>query len=275
MEGFEERTAVVAGARVRGLVGGPPGGERVVLVHGLGGGALNWALVAPELARTRRVLVVELPGHGRSDPLPEVPSLAPYAEAALGLAESEGLLPADVVGHSLGGLVAVRAAVLRPEAVRRLVLVSAAGISSTTPRAQRVLALVGRTQPARRLSPYWRAIGVHAALRRLAFGRWFAADPLALRLEAVEAVLSEVRLHTDTLSANRALTRDDPRRDLHLVRCPALVLWGAEDNQLPLEDAFDFARRLRAPLRVIAGCGHLPIVERPDACVDAIERFLA
>ena len=75
-------------------------------------------------------------------------------------------------------------------------------------------------------------------------------------------------------SAWRALTQDDPRADLHRVRAPALVLWGAHDNQLPLEDAFELARRLHAPVRVIAECGHLLIVERPDACLDAIETWL-
>jgi pimeloyl-ACP methyl ester carboxylesterase len=58
------------------------------------------------------------------------------------------------------------------------------------------------------------------------------------------------------------------------VRCPVLVLWGAEDVQLPLDDAFEYARRLRAPLRVIPGCGHLLIGERPDACAHAIDDFL-
>ena len=54
-----------------------------------------------------------------------------------------------------------------------------------------------------------------------------------------------------------------------------LVLWGARDNQLPVDDAFDYARRLRAQLRVIADCGHLLIVERPAACADAITGFLS
>jgi pimeloyl-ACP methyl ester carboxylesterase len=54
-----------------------------------------------------------------------------------------------------------------------------------------------------------------------------------------------------------------------------LVLWGAEDHQLPLDDAFEYARRLRAPLRTIAGCGHLLIGERPEPCAHAIESFLS
>ncbi len=58
------------------------------------------------------------------------------------------------------------------------------------------------------------------------------------------------------------------------MRCPCLVLWGARDAMVPVADGFEYARRLRAPLRVIASCGHLLIAERPDACLDAIESFL-
>jgi pimeloyl-ACP methyl ester carboxylesterase len=49
------------------------------------------------------------------------------------------------------------------------------------------------------------------------------------------------------------------------------VLWGARDGQLPLDDAFEYARRLGAPIRLVADCGHLLIAERPDAVLDAIE----
>ena len=76
-------------------------------------------------------------------------------------------------------------------------------------------------------------------------------------------------------SAWRALIRDDPRSDLHLVKSPALLLWGSSDTQLPFDDAVDYARRLRAPLRVVADCGHLLVLERPDACLDAISGFLS
>ena len=59
------------------------------------------------------------------------------------------------------------------------------------------------------------------------------------------------------------MVADDPRRDLRALACPPLVLWGARDAQLPLDDAFEYARRLRAKLRLVADCGHLVIVERP------------
>lgn len=274
LQGFDERRAVVKGRTVRYLVAGPQDGRRLVLVHGLAGAASNWALVAPALAATRRVVIVDLPGHGGSEPLPAAPSLEPYAERVARVAEIEGFETADYVGHSFGGLVALRCAIREPERVSAVVLAAAAGIGSSTRVAERALALVGFLQPGRRVSPYWRVVARSATLKRALFTHWFAADPAALSEAAVEAALRDVNLHADTDTAWRALTRDDPRRDLHLVRCPCLVLWGANDNQLPLDDAFDYARRLRAPLRVVADCGHLLILERPEACLDAIESFL-
>ena len=66
------------------------------------------------------------------------------------------------------------------------------------------------------------------------------------------------------MSSGRAgACRDDPRAYLDRVRCPALVVWGARDRLTPLEDGFEFARRLRAPLRVLPATGHLVVGECP------------
>src|SRR5215208_1568976 len=100
-DGFEELSSEFRGTLLQALVGGPPDAPPIVLLHGLGGSRSNWAFVAPELARTRRVLVVDLPGHGRSTALPAAPGLAPYADRVAKLLEDEGHAPADVVGHSL------------------------------------------------------------------------------------------------------------------------------------------------------------------------------
>ena len=90
-----------------------------------------------------------------------------------------------------------------------------------------------------------------------------------------EAFLVGPAEHTDTRPAGRALLASDPRPELDRVACPCLCLWGASDNWVPLEDGMEYARRLRAPLRTIAGCGHLLIGERPDACLAAIREFAA
>jgi pimeloyl-ACP methyl ester carboxylesterase len=271
--GFEERFIDARGCRLRYLVAGE--GDPLVLVHGLGGAAANWLALAPLLLPGRRLIVPELPGHGGSSPLPAAPSLSPYADRLGLLLEHERATPAAVVGHSLGGAVALRLALRRPEAVSALVLAAAAGISSATRSARYALTITGILKPGRKIAPHRRRVARSDLLKRLVFGRWGASDPAALPPELVEAFLAGPARHTDTVSAAKALVRDDVRTELEHIRCRVLVLWGARDNQLPIDDGFDYARRLRAPLRAIADCGHLLIAERPAACADAIEGFLS
>ena len=273
--GFEERSAEVKGCRVRYFVGGSGPGSPIVLVHGLGGAAANWVDLAPLLALRRRVLVPDLPGHGGSNPLPAVPTLAVFADRVAAVAERERLLPAVVVGHSLGAVVALRLALRRPQAVDALVLAGAAGISSATRRAKYGLRILGIIGPRRLVAPWADSVADSPLLRQLVFGHWGAADTLSMSRAAVDGFLEGTRLTSDSESAARALVVDDVRPDLGTLDCRTLVLWGARDNQLPVGDAFDFARRLRADVRVIADCGHLLIGERPDLCADAIETFLA
>ncbi|HEY6836942.1 MAG TPA: alpha/beta fold hydrolase [Gaiellaceae bacterium] len=269
LPGFEERFAEVRGCRLRYLVAGE--GETLVLVHGLGGAAANWLALAPLLLPGRRLILPELPGHGGSTPLPAAPSLNAYADRIGALLDG----PAALVGHSLGGAITLRLAIRRPELVNGLVLAGAAGISSGTRQARYALTMTGLIKPGKRIAPYRRRVARSPGLKTLVFGRWGASDPPALSAHVAEAFLSGPARHTDTVSAAKALVRDDPRSDLDRVRCPVLLLWGARDHQLPIDDAFDYARRLRAPLRTIADCGHLLIGERPEACADAIESFLA
>ena len=266
---FEER-------RLDGLryfVGGS--GPPIVLVHGLGGMASNWRLVAPELAGERRVIVPELPGHGGSAPLEEAQNIDPYADAVLAVADAEDAVPAPWVGHSLGGLVGLRAAVRRPDAITGLVLAAGAGISSATRIGEATVTLLGVVQPGRLIGRRARSVSRSELGRKLAFGWWGVADPAGFDPEMAEAFLLGPPQHTDTVSAGRALVASDPRSDLDRVGCPCLCLWGARDNWVPLKDGMEYARRLRAPLRTIADCGHLLIGERPDAVVSAVRDFVA
>lgn len=273
LSGFEERYLDARGCRLRYLVAGR--GEPLLLVHGLGGAASNWLALAPLLLPGRQLLVPELPGHGGSEPLPAAASLNAYADRLGLVVDHAQVAGTPVVGHSLGGAIALRLAIRRPDLVESLVLAGAAGITSASRRSRYALTVTGLLKPGRRIAPHRRRVARSALLRTLVFGRWGAADPQALPPDVVDGFLAGPARHTDTFSAARALMRDDPRADLDRVRCPALVLWGARDNQLPVADAFDYARRLRAPVRLIADCGHLLIGERPDACADAIESFLA
>jgi magnesium chelatase accessory protein len=270
--GFEERYAAVGGARLHYVVGGE--GPPLALVHGLGGAASNWVELAPLLAPRFRLLIPDLAGHGRSSPIPAAPSLDPFAEGVAALLEREGMLPAAVVGHSLGAAVALRLAVRRPKTVRALVLAAPAGITSSTNRFANAITMMVIVRPGRAVAPFRRFVAAYPPLRYPAFWGWQVADPAAMSARAVEGFLAGPGLHQDIASAGHALMHHDPRQELDRVRCPVLLLWGARDMLVPLADGFEFARRLRAPIRVIADCAHLLIGERPEACADAIRGFL-
>ena len=272
LRGLEERTAEIKDVRMRYYVGGE--GPPLVLVHGLAGSASNWDEVAELLLGRFRLLVPDLPGHGASAAFPAVATLDPFAERLASLAKLEGMGRAAIAGHSMGGVIGLRLAVNHPELVSALVLTASAGIRSSTREAERYLAAAALLRPTRRYSRHRRAIARSHLLRMLVFGYFGASDPPAMSDRAVDNFLVGLGLHTDTASARRALVRDDPRLDLEHVSCPVFLLWGARDNQITVDDAFEYARRLRVPLRLIPDCGHLLIGERPDVCARAISDYL-
>lgn len=245
-----------------------------MLVHGLGGAAGNWRLIAPDLARDHHVIALDLPGHGSSTALPAAPNLDPFAETVLAVLAAERAQPAAWIGHSLGGVIGLRAAVRRPDALRAIVLAGGAGISSATRIAKATVAMIGVVQPGKAIAPQRRRIARSSLGRMLAFGRWGVADPAGFDPDMAEAFLEGPARHTDTASAGKALVATDARTDLDRVTCPCLCLWGTDDNWVPFSDGIEYARRLRAPLRAIAGCGHLLIGERPDAVLRAVREFL-
>jgi pimeloyl-ACP methyl ester carboxylesterase len=273
LPGFEDRELEWRGTPLRYAVGGE-GALSLVLVHGLGGTVENWRALAPPLAERHRVLVPDLPGHGRSAPLPEAHDVDALAEAVVALADAEEMRGAVWIGHSLGGVVALRVAALRPDTARGLVLAAAAGIGSASRAAEITLTVLGVARPGRLIAPHRRAWSRSRLGRRAVFGWWGAADPDALGPELAEAFLVGPAHHADMRQAGRALLASDPRTELDRVTCPCLCLWGASDHWVRIEDGMEYARRLRAPLRAIAGCGHLLIGERPDACLAAIGEFV-
>jgi pyruvate dehydrogenase E2 component (dihydrolipoamide acetyltransferase) len=229
--------------------------------------------MAPPLAERRRVIAVDLPGHGGSSPLPPASNLEAFADRLHLMLEQERAMPAAVVGHSFGGGLSAVLAARQPRAVSALVLVAASGVREEVRLERTMIAAAGFVRPGRLAAPWQDAIVRYERLRRAVFGGWGAFDAAALSAEAVQGLLGPQLLHTDTRSAGRALIAGPPP-ELDRIRCPTLVLWGARDRLCPLDDGYAYARRLGAPLRAVAGAGHLVIVERPDALLDAIESFL-
>ena len=250
-------------------------GDVVLLVHGLGGSAENWVEVVPELVRRHRVIAIDLPGHAGSAALARGATMDDFAAATAAVLEAEGVGSAVVAGHSLGGLVALRLARTRPDLVRGLLLVAPAGIATTSRVVEALVVAAAAIRPGRVVARFRHRWADRVWYRRAVFRPWFVSDPVALTPRATHGLLSAQARHTDTKVAGRAMIADDPRQDLPDIGCPVVVLWGARDAQLPLGDAFEYARRLRAELRLVADCGHLVIVERPHAVIDALAELAA
>jgi len=272
LPGFRPHFAEIDGVRTRYFLGGE--GSPLTIVHGLGGAAINFTKLAPILARRRRVLIPDLPGHGLSEPLEHVEGIATYSRHVHKVAELEGMLPGALLGYSMGGVVALRLAVEEPEDVTALALIAPAGIVSTTRRAEIWLAVTAAIRPAQVMTRFRGTFARRPRLRWLPFGLWGAADPEALEPDAVIGFLEGPSQHTDVQSAARDLLGDDPRPDLDCVRCPVFLVWGARDRLVPLKDGFEYARRLRAPIRVLPAAGHLVVGELAGPCADVLEGFL-
>jgi pimeloyl-ACP methyl ester carboxylesterase len=269
--GLEPFGVELATGSMRSFEGGT--GETVVLLHGLGGSAANWVEVVDRLVPRHRVLVLDLPGHGGSDPLPRGAGIDDYADAAAGAIERRADGPALVVGHSFGGQVALRLAVRHRPLVRALVLVVSSGVATLPRRTALGGQLTTALRPGRCLVPLARRYAGRTWFRTLAFRPFLVADAAAFPSRAALGFFAELREHRDVRGAFRALVADT-EGDAFALHCPALVLWGAEDGVVPVEHGLRLARLLGAPLRVVADCGHLVIGERPDAVVDAVRSLL-
>jgi pimeloyl-ACP methyl ester carboxylesterase len=257
-------------------------GDPVVLVHGLGNSSLAWRRVIPGLARRHHVVVPDLPGFGHSSPIQSDDLLDAFSGFVAELAErTGGGVPATIVGNSIGGAIALRVALTRPELVARLVLVDPAGVGQGVPSWWRLVRFEGavRALSAVPLTVMPRpAIEwvIATAYRHMAFARPQRVSDRTVRLFA-QQLNSRERIHRFLRNAHAivdAFERDVQRLERPLP-VPVLAVWGREDRLVPLRDALALLQRIgELEVRILDGCGHSPQLEQPAAFLDAVLPFL-
>jgi pimeloyl-ACP methyl ester carboxylesterase len=244
---------------------GPP----VVILHGLLGSARNWTSTAKALAVAHRVFALDLRNHGRS-PWADTMSFDEMAGDVAALIERQGLSAAGVIGHSLGGKVAIRLALIRPEMVSRLIVVDVAPVSY-----------------AHSFGPFVEAmqkVDLAAVTRRADADLQLAAaiDDATIRNFLLQNLVKTDagfvwRVNLDALAANMPELVGFPTPgEGATYRGPALFIAGARSPYLKAEHRPLIARLLpRAEHVVIAGAGHWVHAERPTEFLAQVREFLS
>jgi len=238
-------------------------GPVLLLLHGLGCCWQWWLENLPALGAERRVIAVDLPGFGYSDPLEPPAGMAEQARVMHELCRQLELEETTVAGHSMGGLVALALATADPELVRRVILVNAGGVPMTEARLSTVIGVIRLAHKLLSRSGIRTALTRRPRARRL-LSRAATSNPRALspQLAAEVVPLMAAPGFVDAvIAAGRAVRDTEPEA----VSCPVLLVWGDRDPIVTVANAREMERRLPdARLVLIGGAGHTPMVERPD-----------
>lgn len=250
---------------------GAPGAPALLLLHGFTGDRSTWSPLADELANRWRVLVPDLPGHGETtfDDEPTHATMPATTETLAQMLATLGVGTVTVMGYSMGGRLALFAALTAPSVVTGLVLESAsAGLANPDERA-------ARRARDERLAAFTEERGIAPFVDVWTEQPLFATQPLALRRRLRAQRLAQ-RPAGLAASLRGMGTGAQPWLGERLgeLRCPVLLLTGADDPRFT-RIAGDLARRIPGARHVvIAGAGHAVHLERPEACRQALGAFL-
>jgi pyruvate dehydrogenase E2 component (dihydrolipoamide acetyltransferase) len=262
-EAANPRDVEVEGLRLRSLDLGEGASVPVLLVHGFGADLNTWMFTQPALAEGRRVIALDLPGHGGSTKEVGAGDAERLTEVVEAFLDALGIAQVHLAGHSMGGAIAASLALRRPERVASLTLIAAAGLGPEINDAF----IDGFVRASRRRE----AVEVLNLL---------VHDPAIVSRTMIEDVLRYKRL--DGVSAALATIaelwfRDGRQRfvfgdavaDLAM---PVQIIWGREDRIIPASHAEALATRL--PVHIVEQSGHLPHMEKASEVNRLIKRFI-
>ncbi len=276
---FEEWEIALHGRRAVYRVAGS--GPAVVLIHGMLNSSSHWQEVARHLTPHYTVVAPDLIGHGDSAAPRGDYSLGAHAASIRDLLAAIGLERATIVGHSLGGGVAMQFFYQFPQRVERLALVSSGGLGREVSPMLRTAALPGTSallaltiQP--RVLSAIRGAGTRLRDRGIQSGTYLQAVARALRpLEnapAREAFLQTLRSVID-VRGQRVSATD---RLYLLEQVPTLIVWGERDNTIPIAHGRDAHRAMPGSrLRTLPTAAHFPNLEDPDGLARELLEFMA
>jgi pimeloyl-ACP methyl ester carboxylesterase len=256
------------------------GEEVVVLIHGITSSAETWGEVIPALAERFTVVAPDLLGHGQSAKPRGDYSLGAYASGVRDLVAALGHDRATVVGHSLGGGVAMQLAYQFPERTERMVLVSSGGLgrevhpllrAAALPGSEFVLPLVcwaGLRDAGNALAGTLGRLGLDAGTDLQEMWRGYAS--------LADADAQQAFIHTLRTIIDGGGQRVSAQDRLYLAaELPTLLMWGEDDPIIPIEHGRAALRAIPASrLEVFGGAGHFPHRQDPERFVQTLVDFV-
>ncbi|MEQ9187032.1 MAG: alpha/beta hydrolase [Cryomorphaceae bacterium] len=241
-------------------------GSAVVLLHGFLEASWMWEDIATALSKRYRVVCIDLPGHGKSDCLGYVHSMDEMAEAVMAVVRSLRLRRVHLVGHSMGGYVALAFAERWPDHLKGLILYHSTARSDSPSKKKdrnRVIELVKRN---------------HASFVRQSIPMLFRPLNRKRMREGVNHVKKQA-LQTSVQGTIAALAgmRDRPNRELLLKfpPYPVHIIAGEMDPRIPLQESTELAEiSEHVHLQIIRGCGHMGYLEAPNESLEALRTAL-
>ena len=255
-------------------------GEVLLLLHGMAGSSQTWRSVIKPLSRRFRVIAPDLPGHGESTKPRSDYSLGAFAVLLRDLLDELGVTRATIIGHSLGGGVAMQFLYQHPDYAQRLILIGSGGLGPdvgltlrllSAPGAELIMPIIAPRQVLTAGDRVWswlRKAGIEAPRGEEIWRSYSTFSDAPTRQAFLRTLRSVVDYRGQAVSA---LNRLNTKTEL-----PIMAIWGEKDAIIPVKHAYA-AQQARPDIRleVLAGVGHFPQVERPAEVVELIEDFIA
>ena len=255
-------------------------GEVLLLLHGMAGSSQTWRSVIKPLSRRFRVIAPDLPGHGESTKPRSDYSLGAFAVLLRDLLDELGVTRATIIGHSLGGGVAMQFLYQHPDYAQRLILIGSGGLGPdvgltlrllSAPGAELIMPIIAPRQVLTAGDRVWswlRKAGIEAPRGEEIWRSYSTFSDAPTRQAFLRTLRSVVDYRGQAVSA---LNRLNTKTEL-----PIMAIWGEKDAIIPVKHAYA-AQQARPDIRleVLAGVGHFPQVERSAEVVELIEDFIA
>ena len=254
-------------------------GEVLLLIHGMAGSSDAWRELIPRLAKNYRVVAPDLLGHGQSTKPRGDYSLGAFAVWLRDLLDELGIARATIVGHSLGGGVAMQFIYQHPDYCERIILISSGGLGPdvgwilrllSAPGAEFVLPVIAPSpvlKAGNKIGSWLTSAGVRAPRATEIWRAYSSFSDRPTRDAFLRTLRSVVDYRGQAVSA---LNRLHVRSEL-----PTMAIWGEADEISPVEHghaALD--ARPGARLEVLPGVGHFAHVEAPNEVADLIDDFM-